>query len=163
MLADPGTTPGIESIEIPLQIETPRGGLSITRSLTKRYLRERIFRATLVQHGHSAGEQCLLQAMWDAASPEHGRESRLLRAGHRGLAALCNLNPKSVKANLKSLEDKLAIETVGEFSAVDSIGRTYRIFSQRDILARREAAGMVWVRKIKGVEFIPQGQIPPLG
>jgi len=99
--------------------------------------------------------------MWNAGTPEEGRESRLLRMGYRGLAGLCNLNPKSVKANLKSLEEKLAIERIGEFNAVDSTGRTYRIFSYGEVLARREGAGMLWVRKIKGVEFIPMAGSDP--
>jgi hypothetical protein len=132
--------------------------------LIRRYPREKIFRATSVQHGHSAGEQCLYQAMWTAGTPEGGQESRILHMGYRGLAGLANLNPKSVKANLRSLEHKLAIQTIGEFSALESSGRTYRVFSPEQILARRDVAGMRWVRKIKGVEFIqPQGQKTSLG
>jgi len=92
--------------------------------------------------------------MWSAATAETGKDSRILRMGYRGLASLCNLNPKSVKANLKSLEHKLAIQTIGEFNSLESTGRTYRVFSYNQILANRKAAGMLWVRKIKGVEFI---------
>lgn len=148
-------TPGVDSTP---GIDLTAGGVD---AAARRHPREKVFRATLAQHGHSSGEQCLLQAMWNAAEPEQGTVSRRLHMGYRGLAAISNLNPKSVKANLKSLEHKLAIETIGEFSSTESSGRTYRIFSNAEILARREKAGMLWVRKIKGVEFINLAELTP--
>jgi len=115
--------------------------------------RERIFRATLVQHGHSPAEQILYQAMWNHGS-SLSDGSRQITAGYRELGYMTNLNDKTVKYNLQRLERKLAIRVTAAEHTATRTGRTYQVFSYEQILPRRNQAGMVWVRKTKGVEFI---------
>jgi hypothetical protein len=115
--------------------------------------RERVFRATLVQHGHSPAEQILYQALWN-----HGSSltdgSRQITAGYRELGYMTNLNDKTIKYNLQSLQAKLAIQTLAPENTFTRTGRTYKVFSYDQILRRRAEAGLVWVRKTKGVEFV---------
>lgn len=117
----------------------------------------RVFRATLVQHGHTPAEQLLYLALWN-----NGRQakdgSREITAGYRQLAHVANLNDKTVKYALQSLIEKLAIEVIAEEHVATRTGRTYCIYSYEQILARRNRAGLLWVRKNKGVEFVA----PPL-
>jgi len=113
----------------------------------------RVFRATLVQHGHTPAEQLLYLAMWSNGR-EAGSGSRQITAGYRQLAHLANLNDKTVKYALQSLVEKLAIQVIAEEHVASRTGRTYCVFSYEQILARRNQAGLVWVRKNKGVEFV---------
>lgn len=115
--------------------------------------RERIFRATLVQHGHSPAEQLLYQALWNhGAALADG--SRQITAGYRELGYMTNLNDKTIKYNLQSLQTKLAIQTLAPENTFTRTGRTYKVFSYDQILQRRSQAGLVWVKKTKGVEFV---------
>ena len=127
----------------------------------------RLHRATLVQHGHSSGEHNLYMAMWSSAKPEPGRESRLLRAGYDALARIASLNEKTVRINIRRLIAKLAIEVALKEDVDHRQGRTYRIFSFGEILTRRRAAGMLWVRRTRGVEFVfdlpTVGETPTVG
>jgi hypothetical protein len=113
----------------------------------------RVFRATLVQHGHTPAEQLLYLALWSNAK-ESRTGSREVTAGYRQLAHLANLNDKTVKYALQSLIQKLAIELIAEEHVASRTGRTYRVFSYEQILAKRNRAGLIWVRKNKGVEFV---------
>jgi hypothetical protein len=113
----------------------------------------RVFRATLVQHGHTPAEQLLYLALWSNARESHPG-SREITAGYRQLAHLANLNDKTVKYALQSLIEKLAIELIAEEHVASRTGRTYRVFSYEQILSKRNRAGLIWVRKNKGVEFV---------
>lgn len=113
----------------------------------------RVFRATLVQHGHTPAEQLLYLAMWSNGK-ETGSRSREITAGYRQLGHLANLNDKTVKYALQSLVEKLAIQVIAEEHVASRTGRTYRVFSYEHILATRNQAGLIWVRKNKGVEFV---------
>ena len=64
------------------------------------------------------------------------------------------------KACLKSLEEKLAIETIAAANSKERTGKTYRIHCFTAILERRRAAGMQWVEKGRGVRFIEAGTVP---
>ena len=114
---------------------------------------QKVRRVFSVQHGHSAGEQTLYSALWSNAKPETG-ETRLITIGYRGMADLTGAHKTNCKLNSQSLIDKLAIEVVGEYNSDASIGRTYRVFSFKEILRRRESAGLVWVVRTNGVRFV---------
>lgn len=117
--------------------------------------RQKIRRAVVAQDGHSSGEQLLYQNLWNAARPEPGSvDRRIIVAGYQGMSALCKLDKKNCKKNAKGLIDKLAIEVAETYRSDERIGTTYRIFSYKEILKRREEAGMVWVVRTSGVRFV---------
>lgn len=118
--------------------------------------RERIYRARTSADGHSFAEQAVYEALWRAAAPEGVAEyaSRTLRIGYDRLARLTRLSWVSVKANLRKLEVKLAIETIGGENSAAREGKAYRIYSPPVVLERRQRAGLVWVRRTRGVELL---------
>lgn len=63
------------------------------------------------------------------------------------------MSDKSAKRNLSSLIAKLALECTRNEDCRTSKGRTYRIYSFKTILERREHAGLHYVVRDKGVRF----------
>jgi hypothetical protein len=114
--------------------------------------RVRVFRATRVEHGHSSGEHIIYEVLWRNSTGD--QLSRQIQIGYDKLATLANVNWKTAKACLRSLEAKLAIETIGQADPNQQLGRIYRIYSFTLILERRRAAGMDWVEKGRGVKFL---------
>ena len=116
----------------------------------------RIRKAVLAEDGHSLAEQAVYDALWNAASPLTGQEQsdRTLRIGYHRLAQITRLSWVSVKANLRSLEKKLAIEVVASENSAAQEGKAYRVYSRTAILERRKRAGLEWVRRTRGVELL---------
>ena len=115
--------------------------------------RLRIRRCAATHDGHSLGEEVLYQSLWKAASPESA-ETRTLVIGWRGMSQLCRMTPKNCKINTQRLIRKLALEVLSPYNTPESIGTTYRIYSDQAILERRRAAGFEWVVRSRGVEFV---------
>jgi hypothetical protein len=113
--------------------------------------RVRIREAVTVQDGHSLAEQAVYDAMYRAGKPYQG-DSRILTIGLRTLAELSRMAYSNCKANVRSLVAKLAIDEGQSFSYTD--GRTYVIYSFREILRRRKAAGLTHVVRTRGVAFV---------
>jgi hypothetical protein len=123
------------------------------RSSTGR--QSRIWRAAVVEDGHSLAEQAVYKALWDGGLPvDTGTEDRTIRIGYHKLAQLTRLSWVSVKSNLRSLEKKLAIEVIGSENSATQEGKRYRIYAAATILQRRKRAGLVWVRRTRGVELL---------
>ena len=123
--------------------------------------RTRVFRATRVEHAHTPGERLVLQSLWTNATGND--KERTIRIGYDRLAALSGFNWKTARSCLRSLEDKLAIETLQPEDPNSRIGRLYRIHGFEAILERRRAAGLEWVQKGRGVEFVRTGTVPDIG
>ena len=122
--------------------------------------RQKIRRATVAQDGHSSGEQLLYQSLWNAATAETS-ETRLICIGYNGMSSLCKLDRSNCKKNIQTLVEKLSVQVAQTYESASSTGTTYRVFSYREILRRREAAGMVWVVRTSGVRFVhPLGDLP---
>jgi hypothetical protein len=113
--------------------------------------RVRVREAVTVQDGHSLAEQAVYDAMYRAGKPYQG-DSRILTIGLRTLAELSRMAYSNCKANVRSLLSKLAIDERPGFSYTD--GRTYIIYSYREILRRRKAAGLTHVVRTRGVAFV---------
>jgi hypothetical protein len=121
----------------------------------------RIREALTVQDGHSLAEQAVYEAMWTAGKP-YRDESRILTIGLRTLAELSRMAYSNCKANVRSLVAKLALDELPGFSYTD--GRTYIIHGEREILRRRQAAGLTHVLRTRGVVFVdPQSGAPNTG
>ena len=118
-------------------------------SFTRR--RIRIREAATVQDAHSLAEQAVYDAMYRAGRPYQG-DSRVLTIGLRTLAELSRMAYSNCKANVRSLVTKLAIGERPGFSYTE--GRTYIVYSFREILRRRKAAGLTHVVRTRGVAFV---------
>jgi hypothetical protein len=124
--------------------------------------RPKIRRAVQVQDGHSLGEQLVLTTLWNNASAVEGQSYRRITIGYRTLSGMCGLTVNNCKANLKSLQTKLAIDPESWYSS--TTGTTYRVLSFAEILRRREAAGLTHVIRTKGSQFVnPETGIPVTG
>ena len=115
--------------------------------------RLRIRRCAATFDGHSLGEEVLYQALWKAAHPESA-ETRTIVIGWRGMSQLCRMTPKNCKINTQRLIRKLALEVLSPYNTPESIGTTYRVYSDPAILQRRRKAGLEWVVRSRGVEFV---------
>jgi len=115
--------------------------------------RLRIRRCAATHDGHSLGEEVLYQALWKAAQPESA-QIRTIVIGWRGMSQLCRMTPKNCKINTQRLIRKLALEILSPYNTPESIGTTYRVYSDQAILQRRHDAGLEWVVRSRGVEFV---------
>jgi len=118
--------------------------------------RSRVKRAHVVEDGHSLAEQEVYRTLWKAGTPEGDdpEANRTIRIGYDRLAALVRLSWVTVKANLRSLEKKLSIEVVAAEDSANREGKRYRVYSNAAIWARRQSAGLLWVRRTRGVELL---------
>jgi len=119
-------------------------------------------RAVLAQDGHSSGEEMLYQALWNSKyARQETKETKLVTIGWKAMAKMARMTPRNTKRNCQSLIDKLALEQLSDENSRESIGRTYRVFSYKSILERRRAAGMEWITRTRGVEFVsPPADLP---
>ena len=115
-------------------------------------------RCRLVQDAHTLGETVLYQLLWSNAKPE-SPETRIITLGWKQMAALRKgMKDKFCKHNVAGLISKLAMEMIRAEDIHRRIGRTYRIHSFTNILARRKAAGYEWVSRDKTRKFVqPDG------
>jgi len=113
--------------------------------------RIRIRETATVQDGHSLAEQAVYDAMYRAGKPYQG-DSRVLTIGLRTLAEMSRMAYSNCKANVRSLVEKLALDEGEGFSYTE--GRTYVVYSFREILRRRKAAGLTHVIRTRGVAFV---------
>lgn len=143
-----GELPPAPGGELPPEVSYPEGDLP---PATGR--RQKVRKAVDVQDGHSPGEQCLYSALWTAGTPETA-ETRLVTIGFRGMSILCKLERSNCKKNTAALIQKLAIEVTAQHDSLSQTGHTYRVFSFKEILRRRKAAGMLWVVRTSGVRFV---------
>jgi hypothetical protein len=67
-----------------------------------------------------------------------------------------NMAKKNVRQNISRLFEKLALEILEDFETMNSQARLYRVYSYKQILERRRAAGMEYVLRNKGVVFCNQ-------
>ncbi|MGA2214136.1 MAG: hypothetical protein ABSH31_12745 [Bryobacteraceae bacterium] len=118
--------------------------------------RWKVKRAYVVEDGHSLAEQEVYRTLWKVGAPEEDNPeaNRTIRIGYDRLAALVRLSWVTVKANLRSLEKKLAIEVVAAEDSANREGKQYRVYSTAAILERRQSAGLLWVRRTRGVELL---------
>jgi hypothetical protein len=115
--------------------------------------RLRIRRCAATHDGHSLGEEVLYQALWKTAQTE-STDTRTIVIGWRGMSQLCRMTPKNCKINTQRLIRKLALEILSPYNTPESIGTTYRVYSDQAILQRRRTAGLEWVVRSRGVEFV---------
>jgi hypothetical protein len=115
-------------------------------------------RAKSVQDAHTMGEQLVYETLWTFGGSDNGVVApyKEVSGGYNRLASKTGLSDKAVMRNLRSLEEKLAITRISLEEKETCTPRVYRVFSYKEILQRRRAAGLEWViRSGHGVAFAP--------
>jgi len=147
------TLPRTESIVLSGSSQTCVEGITPGRG------RSKVRRAVLAQDGHSLGEEAIYQVMWRGGRPESGdpNSSRTIRIGAADIGYKINMAKKNVRQNVSRLFEKLAVEILEDFETMSSQARLYRVYSYKQILDRRRAAGLEYVLRNKGVVFCTPG------
>ncbi|MBV8732769.1 MAG: hypothetical protein JO336_23405 [Acidobacteriia bacterium] len=114
------------------------------------------------QDAHTRAEQHVYECLWQNAHP-YDPESRSITIGFGELAKLVGLSESNARINLRNLIAKLALEEIAEYNCERSVGRTYRVFSEAEVLRRRREAGLVWfMRRTLAVVFVDPATGQPL-
>lgn len=142
--APPGSAPGPNSAPPPSLGPPPNLGPGPDLTPTPRQYPLR--RALSAEEGHSRGEQTVYETLWRLGQDQPDG-SRLLQIGMLGLARRAGLSESNTRVNLRGLIQKLAIEEQTAYVCEAGQGRTWRVFSPDQILARRRSAGMEWYRR----------------
>lgn len=113
----------------------------------------KITKAETMEQGHSAGEQILYMTLWaqGTGNPDGSRDTE---GGLRTLAKVTNSSDKAVKRNLASLEEKLAIKMLRKEDSATRQAKIFRIYPPEKVYQNRLKAGMIWIRRDKGVSFV---------
>jgi hypothetical protein len=105
------------------------------------------------QDAHTRAEQHVYECLWDNAH-SHDEVSRAITIGFGAMAKLVGLSESNARINLRSLIAKMAVEEIAQYNCEQSVGRTYRIFCDTEIMRRRREAGLVWyMRRTLAVVF----------
>jgi len=122
----------------------------------------KIRRCKLAQDGHSQGEDLLFMAMWNSARPDASDPtgSRNLRIGYAELSNKARMHRSNVRINIASLCAKLSISILDEHVSRDVMPRLYKLYSFREILDRRKAAGLEYIIRKKSVIFVDEQGTP---
>lgn len=140
----PVTSPVLETY-----IDEPESRLTPGRG------RSKVRRCVLAQDGHSLGEEAIYQVLWRSGRQEGAdpNGSRAIRMGAADIGFKVNMAKKNVRQNISKLFEKLALEILEDFETMSSQARLYRVYSYKQILERRRAAGLEYVLRNKGVVF----------
>ena len=156
-----GTTAAIPQLYPGRPADDERRSPSAAKPPALRSRQGRIRKASMAEDGHSLAEQAVYEVLWQTASPvsDLADADRTIRIGYHRLAQMTRLSWVSVKANLRTLERKLAIEVTGSENSATREGKCYLVYSRSSILERRKRAGLEWVRRTRGVELLSQATI----
>lgn len=110
--------------------------------------------------GHSPTEHLIYSVMWAVGRPEAPREDapRLVQMSQPELARRVGITERNLRIAIVRLIEKLAIEEVAGYTKDTKAPRIYRVFSEGEIVQRRRDAGLVWVIRRKGVQFVSVGE-----
>jgi len=155
---NPDTTsrPGDETSAWNQSAVSSGGSLTRLEGITPGRGRSKVRRAVLAQDGHSLGEEAIYQVMWRGGRPESGdpNSSRTIRIGAADIGYKVNMAKKNVRQNVSRLFEKLAIEILEDFETMSSQARLYKVYSYKQILDRRRAAGLEYVQR-SAVQVFP--------
>ncbi len=132
--------------------QRPMGGCHKGRRALHGHIR---FTVAIEHKMHTLRGRISFGVLWHTGVSD-GPETKRITMGHIRLAQAANLSDKAVKRCLAQLVEKLAIEVIASEISASRTGRTYRIHSFKSILERRNAAGLLFVVRDKGVRFVPE-------
>jgi hypothetical protein len=123
---------------------------------------KRLYRCYRAQDGHSHLEQEIYAILWKHGQPEQGTDSRICSIGYSTISYQGRVHRRNIGVILNRLAKKLAIEIVSPYETRTQVTKTYRVFSYSEILRRRKAAGLEWIIRGRGVEFVDPETREPL-
>lgn len=141
-------SPDSDLPEEPLPI-LPRGG-------------KRLYHCSRAQDGHSHLEQEIYAILWKHGQPEPGTENRICAIGYSAISYLGRVHRRNIGIIINRLVKKLAIEILSLYEPKTQLTKTYRVFTYSEILKRRKAAGLEWIIRGRGVEFVDPDTREPL-
>lgn len=112
-----------------------------------------LYRCSTVQEGHSHLEEALYQLLWRTATVVSA-DVRLSQVSQSDLARHLRITDKNLRIALERLVEKRSLEVAAAPDFALKIARRYRVFSYSAIIERRRAAGLEWVIRNKGVQFV---------
>jgi hypothetical protein len=153
------TDPSTTSIELVPEVNV-EADLKLIDGVKKRQFAIR--EMSRAADAHTRAEQHVYQRLWDEARP-YDEVSRAITMGFGTMANLVGLSESNARINLRNLVVKLAVEEIGEYNCERSVGRTYRILNEVEILRRRREAGLRWyMRRTLAVVFVDPATGQPL-
>src|SRR5271156_4174427 len=115
----------------------------------------KIHKCVKAQDGHSHVENELYGVLRRAGRAEDANSGNVI--AQVGSAFLCKetrVHKRNIGALLRRLVFKKSIEVIGHEVSSTRTARRYRVFSYTEILKRRREAGLEWVVRRRGVEFV---------
>jgi hypothetical protein len=113
-----------------------------------------VHRCVLAQDGHSRSEELLYQILWKNGQSTENQDCRLVQIPQGDLAEAMRMTTKNLRQALARLEEKLSIEQASWFDRGSRTARSWRVYSYKAILQRREQGGLTHVVRTKGVQFV---------
>ena len=114
---------------------------------------QRVRNATLVQHGHSPTEHIVYLALW-AAGLKTGSGYREISIGYDKISRQTGIAKRNIQEILKRLHLKKSLDVIGAEISATRTGKLYRVYDMTAILERRRQAGLIWVVRHKGIDFV---------
>jgi hypothetical protein len=117
--------------------------------------------ATLVQHGHTAGEHAAYMTLWNLGGPPDRKDDfRDVSIGYDRLAAGLAGSKRNIQRLVDSLVRKFAVEILRAENSGTRQGKTYRVYGMTEILRRRKEAGYTYVlRNRSAVELVKMSTV----
>jgi hypothetical protein len=115
----------------------------------------RIHKCVKAQDGHSHIENELYGVLRRAGRAEDATSgSVIVQVGSAFLCRETRVHKRNIGTLLRRLVFKKSIEVIQEEVSSTRTARRYRVFSYTEILKRRREAGLEWVVRRRGVEFV---------
>jgi len=114
----------------------------------------KVHQCRTVQDGHSPSEQGLYMMLWSIGTPLRD-DIRVVQVSLSRLAPKSGMTIKNLQMMLRRLEEKKTISLAKQFSHATKSANAYHVYSYKAILQRRKEAGLEYVIRNKGVQFIP--------
>lgn len=123
----------------------------------------KIHKCSKAQDGHSHIEEVLYGVLRRAGRPEEGPSGNVItQAGSSFLCRETRVHKRNLGSVLRRLVFKQTIEVLDYERSTTRTARRYRVFSYGEILKRRREAGLEWVVRRRGVEFVNPATGEPL-
>lgn len=123
----------------------------------------KVHKCTRAQDGHSHIEDVLYGVLRRAGRPEEGPSQNVItQAGSTLLCKETRVHKRNLGTVLRGLVFKKSIEILDYEKSSTRTARRYRVFSYSEILKKRREAGLEWVVRRRGVEFVNPATGEPL-
>lgn len=113
----------------------------------------KVHKCHTVQDGHSPAENAVYMLLWSAGKAMND-ETKLIQCSISELSQRSGMTEKNVRLMLRRLQDKKTIALAKQPNFTTKAAATYHVYSYKKILRLRREAGLEYVIRNKGVQFI---------